>query len=125
MKTAKQDQIVMDLLKVKEISRIICDTNMGTLKLRIRKGETNYQFLLDAVELPKELHNELMEVIYPNPVAVLMSSVGVNPKVDTTLNPLSRKIYTPKIEETPNITPGKPKGRPKGSKNKVKDAGAK
>lgn len=65
MKTKEQDIEIMKLLKLSEISRVICDTNMGTLKLRIRKGENVYRFVLDAVELPLALHNELMELIYP------------------------------------------------------------
>lgn len=63
-KTKKQDFALMNILKVNEISRIICETNMGTLKLRIRKGEQDYKFVLDSVELPKELHKEIYELLY-------------------------------------------------------------
>lgn len=63
-KTKKQDFVLMNLLKVNEISRIICETNMGTLKLRIRKGESDYKFVLDSVELPRELHKEIYELLY-------------------------------------------------------------
>jgi len=69
MKTYQQDHKVMELLNLKEISRVICDTNMGTLKLRIRKGEKEYQFVLDAVELDKNTNKELFELLYPPPVA--------------------------------------------------------
>ncbi len=65
MRTYKEDHKLMDLLGLKEISRIICDTNMGTLKLRLRKGETEYRFVLDAVELPKALNKETMELLFP------------------------------------------------------------
>lgn len=65
MKTKQQDHKLMDMLKVKEISRIICDTDMGPLRLKIRKGEENYYFVLDAVELPKEINKELFELLYP------------------------------------------------------------
>ena len=64
MKTQVQDNKLMELLKLKEISRIICDTNMGTLKLRLRKGEESYQFTLDAVEVPKEINKELMKLLF-------------------------------------------------------------
>lgn len=104
MKTAKADGEIMNILKVSEISRVICDTNMGTLKLRIRKGETDYKFVLDAVELPKDLNSELMEAIYPKPM------------VNGYLEPIT---ITPEMEKiiTNNF---KPKGRPKGSLNKKK-----
>ncbi len=70
MRTYKEDHKLMDLLGLKEISRIICDTNMGTLKLRLRKGETEYRFVLDAVELPKALNKETMELLFPLTVEV-------------------------------------------------------
>lgn len=101
-RTYQEDNKLMDLLKVTEISRIICDTNMGTLKLRLKKGETSYQFLLDAVELPKELNKEVMELLFPKPIP--------QPKTD---------IAFSGIDQLPtNTLPPKPKGRPKGSKNK-------
>lgn len=65
MKTKQQDHKLMDILKVKEISRLICETDMGPLRLKIRKGEENYYFVLDAVELPKEINKELFELLYP------------------------------------------------------------
>lgn len=64
MKTYKQDHKLMEILKVNEISRFICDTNFGPLKLRIRKGETTYQFTLDSVEIPKDVNNEIMKLLY-------------------------------------------------------------
>lgn len=65
MKTKQQDNKIMDILKVKEISRVICDTDMGPLRLRIRKNEESYHFVLDAVELPKEVNKELFELLFP------------------------------------------------------------
>lgn len=65
MKTSTQDHQVMQILNITEIRRIICDTDKGTLKLCIRKGESNYHFTLDAVELPKEVNKELFELLYP------------------------------------------------------------
>lgn len=65
MRTYNEDHKLMDLLGLKEISRVICDTNMGPLKLRLRKGETEYRFTLDAVELPKALNKQTMELLFP------------------------------------------------------------
>lgn len=108
MKTRDQDHRIMSILNVTEISRVICDTNMGTLKLRIRKGETAYKFVLDAVELPKDLNSELMEAIYP---------------LVTSVTPFT--ISNSLLHETPLVkircSSEKPKGRPRGSKNKVND----
>jgi|SRR6185312_8999564 len=107
MKTAKQDNEIMKILKVSEISRIICDTNMGTLKLRIRKGETNYQFLLDAVELPKDMNKELMEAIYP--ISLSTPSNKIYSDIAGTYKPVA--ILT---NNEIKIVSAKPKGRPKG-----------
>jgi len=86
MKTYKQDNALMDILEIKEISRVICDTNMGTLKLRIRKGEDSYQFVLDAVELSKEMNHEIMKLLFP-PIEVSVSTESFKelPKVGTTI----------------------------------------
>lgn len=110
MKTAKADAEIMSILKVNEISRVICDTNMGTLKLRIRKGETEYKFILDAVELPKDMNKELMEVIYPMVPAKVLTWNGEPIKSDSKEAEILKAL-------DPHV---KPKGRPKGSKNKVK-----
>lgn len=75
MKTYKKDNEIINLLKVNEISRIICNTDRGQLTLRLRKGETAYRFILDAVELPKDLNKELMEVIYPVDIPTPMTAL--------------------------------------------------
>lgn len=54
----------MNILKVTEVIRLICETNMGALKLHIRKGGTEYFFTLDSVELPKDLDKEIYELLY-------------------------------------------------------------
>ncbi len=64
MKTHQIDTQLMELLHLKEVNRIICDTNMGILKLRLRKGETNYHFTLDAVELPKDLNEQVLKLLF-------------------------------------------------------------
>lgn len=105
MKTREQDHKIMSILNVTEISRVICDTNMGTLKLRIRKGETAYKFVLDAVELSKDLNNELMEAIYP---------------VTRGLIPGTNLSITDPFIESALKSVSKPKSIPKGAKNKTK-----
>lgn len=75
MRTYKEDHKLMELLGLKEISRVICDTNMGPLKLRLRKGETEYRFTLDAVELPKALNKETMELLFPITVEAPVTTI--------------------------------------------------
>lgn len=75
MRTYKEDHKLMDLLGLREISRVICDTNMGPLKLRLRKGETEYRFTLDAVELPKSLNKETMELLFPVTVEAPVTAI--------------------------------------------------
>lgn len=119
MKTKKQDQELMSILKVTEVIRLICETNMGALKLHIRKGENDYFFTLDSVELPKDLNNEIYDLLYKPEI----------PQVESYLNPLSRNTYNSSIEDMTTIIPGKldtgivvnlkkKGGRPVGSKNK-------
>ena len=107
MKTYKEDHKLMDLLKLNEISRVICDTNMGTLKLRIRKGEKEYRFVLDSVEIDLNTNKELFELLYPvyyaSPVEVIKA--------------VATEIVKPGQVVSLSKTP-KPKSRSKGSKNK-------
>lgn len=91
MKTYKEDHKLMSLLKITEISRVICDTNMGTLKLRIRKGETAYRFVLDSVEVDKDTNKELFELIYPKDYSQRIELSG-----DTHVNLTSIKTDVPK-----------------------------
>src|SRR4051812_48294758 len=85
MKTKKQDFALMQILEVHEINRIICETNMGVLKLRIRKGEQDYKFVLDSVELPKEVSNEIYELLYapeiPQVTTEFTTRVNLGPSV--------------------------------------------
>ncbi len=120
MKTKEQDHQIMSILNVNEISRVICDTNMGTLKLRIRKGETLYKFVLDAVELPKDLNNELMEAIYPKIIGSGTITLSPEKSIVTLVNADKEFSIVDGASNVPEniikvIT--KPRGRPKGSKN--------
>ncbi len=65
MRTIKQDNELINILKLSRVDRIICDTDKGPLKLCIRKGENNYFFTLDATELPKDINKELMDLLFP------------------------------------------------------------
>ena len=142
-KTYKEDHKLMELLKISEISRIICDTNMGTLKLRIRKGEKEYKFVLDSVELDKATNKEVFELLYPSitkdlPLErVVMTSnlsdiqnspvTRVYPRENSLKDIVDNGTTTVYVDrvikgkfdiEKYDIKPIKRKGRPKGSKNK-------
>ncbi len=131
MKTYKEDHKLMDLLKLNEISRVICDTNMGTLKLRIRKGEKEYRFVLDSVELDKNTNKEVFELLYPvkNEPTVLVHSFNgytkTTPLDQIVVEPGTLKQETLNVRKvkdnkdgTHTLTVSKSKGRPKGTKNK-------
>lgn len=62
--TIKNDQKVMELLKVTDISRMIASTPLGPLMLQLRKGEKKYRLVLDSVPLEEELNKELMELLF-------------------------------------------------------------
>lgn len=64
-KIIKQDDNVMKILNVSTIQRIICETDKGTLKLQIRKGDKSYHLILDSVPLDNEKNKELMELLFP------------------------------------------------------------
>lgn len=65
MFSIKQDNFVMEQLKCQEVRHYIADTNKGALTLMLRKGETKYIFVLDAVPVEKDVHDELMAVLFP------------------------------------------------------------
>lgn len=108
-KTYQEDHKIMSIINVQEIKRIICDTDKGTLKLCLRKGEKDYYFTLDAVELDKNTNKELFETLYP----VVPQSIFL----PLSKEDLDKGITKGKLDA---LTPIKPKGRPKRSKNKVK-----
>lgn len=92
--SVKADNKIMQLLGVNEIRHYIADTNKGQLTFQLRKGETEYEFVLDAVPVEKELQKELMETVFP-------------PK------------EIPQVNKAPvEVRPLNKGGRPKGSKNK-------
>ncbi len=64
-KIIKQDNEVMKILKVNVIQRVVCHTDKGILTLQIRKGDTKYHLVLDAVPLDKDDNKELMDMLFP------------------------------------------------------------
>ena len=82
--SVKTDNKIMQLLGVNVIRHNIADTNKGQLTFQLRKGETEYEFVLDAVPVEKELQEELMNVIFP-PQQVI-----------------------PQVNKTPDIKKGRP-----------------
>lgn len=98
-KILKQDDRIMKLLEVSTINRVICHTNKGVLTLQIRKGETNYHLVLDAVPLLPDLNKELMDILFP---AKPQEVPQVNK--ESNLDPITGTVKLP--------TPKK-KGRPK------------
>src|ERR1035437_4425222 len=98
-RTYKKDHILMDILKVNEITRLICETNMGSLKLRLRRGETIYRFVLDAVELDVEQTKELFDLLYPvkEQIEKIVEEVSISKAMDELPNTINLKLRTKKI----------------------------
>src|SRR6185295_12468239 len=65
MKTLQTDTKIIELLDMKELSRVIAHTDKGILTLQLRKGENTYHLVLDAVPVEKALNKELMDLIFP------------------------------------------------------------
>jgi len=96
-KIIKQDNKVMELLKVSEVNRVLCFTDKGTLTLKIRKGDKQYHLVLDSVPLDKHTNKELMELLFPIPVKEI-PQVNKQPKEEVKTNemiPLSKKKSRP------------------------------
>lgn len=68
--TQKSDTKIMELLKTKEIRHYIAQTDLGDLTLMLRKGETKYRLVLDSVPVSDEIHDELMNLLYPSKVEI-------------------------------------------------------
>ncbi len=63
--TLKIDDSVIKALSIREIRRLICETDKGKLELCIRKGENNYFLTLDSVPLEADVNKELMTILFP------------------------------------------------------------
>lgn len=92
--SVKSDHKIMESLGVTELRHFVAQTNKGELTLMLRKGETKYRLVLDAVPVSEEVHDELMPILFPE-----------------------KKVEIPKDWDKTILIP-KPKGRPKGSKNR-------
>jgi galactose-1-phosphate uridylyltransferase len=106
--TIAKDLKIMELLGINEIRHLIAHTNKGELTLMLRKGENRYRFVLDAVPVSEIFNKELMDLLYPEPKAVI-------PQVNEHyLNPIMRNQHE-NIDDVPIIDPSKnhKKGRPK------------
>lgn len=68
--TQKSDTKIMELLKTKEIRHYIAQTDLGDLTLMLRKGETKYRLVLDSVPVSDEIHDELMNLLYPSKIEI-------------------------------------------------------
>lgn len=97
-KILKADNLVMRCLDIHTINRVICNTDKGVLCLQIRKGETNYNFVLDAVPVSKEQNKELFDILFSNTATEKPQQVNKE------------------VTEVP-----KKKGRPKGSRSGLND----
>lgn len=64
--TIKTDNKIMELIGVSELRHYIAETNKGSLSLMLRKGESQYIFVLDAVPVTEETNKELMALIFPD-----------------------------------------------------------
>lgn len=110
MQNLKRDGKLMDILGLKEISRVICNTDKSYLTLKLRKGETSYWLYLDSVPLSKEENKEVMELLFPTVVSNSFDAINANLNKAYEDNDRRDKIFTANKKIT--------KGRPKGSKNK-------
>lgn len=63
---AKNDNLIMSILKVSELSHVIATTNKGPLMLRLPyQGKANdYRFVLDAVPFEEKKNKELINLFY-------------------------------------------------------------
>lgn len=129
--TIKQDHKIMEILGVNEIRHLIAHTSKGELTFMLRQGGTEYQFVLDAVPVEKNANKELTDILFPqkqieipqvNKEPVIVMDSILKSKV-ITITPKENKessLYYNALDDAfkSNMPLPKPKGRPKGSKNK-------
>ncbi len=132
----KKDEKIMAVLGITEIRHLIAHTSKGELSLLLRKDSKEYIFVLDAVPVDKDVNKELMDLLFP----VKAQEIPQVKKTDTIVEIDTRHSATGKPlnishlmdigsdkglqDEKGNIVPfnkiiqAKPRGRPKGIKNK-------
>jgi hypothetical protein len=109
MDNIKRDTEVMRILDLKEVSRVICNTDKSFLTLKLRKGEKEYWLYLDSVPVSKEDNKELMELLFPKKEVEIPQ---VNKK------PTESLIAKQMISDQPFYNSKKQIGRPKTIKTK-------
>ena len=119
MFTIKLDNFIMEQLKCQEVRHYIADTNKGALTLMLRKGETKYIFVLDAVPVEKDVHDELMAVLFPIKENVV-PQVQKEPVVKDISQNFKEGIAAldTGMKEIKEEIKAKKRGRPFGTKNK-------
>lgn len=125
----KKDDLILKCLashNVDRINRLVCNTNQGALELEIRKGERDYHFVLGAVPLSKEISKELMDFLFPAPILETPKRLNNEEKVIiTTVKPVKNapilEIKDKKGTTLLKVEAPKKLGRPKGSKDGIKD----
>lgn len=115
MQNIKRDNELMRILDLKEISRVICNTDKSYFTLKLRKGETVYWLYLDSVPLSKEDNKECMELLFPMTDNTVYKTGNVGMSTSVLLE--KRDMSNPKDWDKTILVPKK-SGRPKGSKNK-------
>lgn len=70
MYNTKDDQKIMDLLKLDTIAHMIAYTSKGILSLQLRSGEKKYQFILDAVPVNEELNTQLRDLYFKPEIVI-------------------------------------------------------
>lgn len=114
-KTIITDDAIFKTLDLKWIGRLVCTTDRGPLTLQIRKGESTYHLCLDSVPLDKKINDELMALLFPKKEVEIPQ---VN-KLTWNGQPIEPDSKEAKIlQSVAPIVKAKPKGRPKGTKNK-------
>lgn len=105
----------MEVLDLKELSRVICNTDKSFLTLKLRKGEQQYWLYLDSVPLSKSDNKECMDLLFPPKIDVPQVNKTITLK---SINGDEETLLAENVIFTKPIAVGKKKGRPAGSKNK-------
>lgn len=126
MQNIQKDHKLMEILDLKEISRMICNTDKSYLTLKLRKGEQQYWLYLDSVPLSKSDNKECMDLLFPPKIEIQQVNKSANGRFlsakilyDGTGSSLFTHPVVSITDGTQPVTQAKKKGgRPKGSKNK-------
>lgn len=78
MATIRKDIRIMELLGLNEISHMVAKTSKGDLTLQLRKGEATYHLVLDAIPVDREIHEELMQLLYGADIPQVNNYIEMN-----------------------------------------------